>query len=202
MKGAIEMTMDKKQVNKEIIIETALRLIDEKQGIKEVTLRDIAKEIGCAHTNLYNYFGSLDEIFWESLSALLSRMMEYSSVGDSEEQQGENKIYLTIAKVIDFFMEHPGWYRFMWFDSLGGRPSQELARSIHRPGEGFVTLVKMANSDIDDEKAKQVANILHSYFHGEFCKWINNRGLVEGDKEGTKAMILSNVKTLYKLLIQ
>ena len=196
------MGINKKQVNKEIIIETALRLIDEKQGIKEVTLRDIAKEIGCAHTNLYNYFGSLDEIFWESLSKLLSLMMDYSNLGESGQQQGEKKIYLTISKVIDFFMEHPGWYRFMWFDSLGGRPSPELATSIHRPGEGFVTLVKMANSEIDDDKAKQVANILHSYFHGEFCKWINNRGLVERDGEGTKAMILTNVKALYNLLIQ
>ncbi|MDZ4957160.1 TetR/AcrR family transcriptional regulator, partial [Clostridium perfringens] len=39
------------------------------------------------------------------------------------------------------------------------------------------------------------------YLHGELCKWINNRSFIS-TREETKAIILSNIKYLYKLLIQ
>jgi len=46
---------NKKHVSKEIILETTLSLIDKNEGINDVTLRDIAKKVWCAHTNLYNW---------------------------------------------------------------------------------------------------------------------------------------------------
>jgi len=33
-------------------------VIDKEEGLRGVNLRKIAREIGCAHTNAYNYFDS------------------------------------------------------------------------------------------------------------------------------------------------
>ncbi|WP_055669626.1 TetR/AcrR family transcriptional regulator [Desnuesiella massiliensis] len=195
------MKNNKKHVSKEIILETTLSLIDKNEGIKDVTLRDIAKKIGCAHTNLYNYFSSLDEIFWEALGQVLLMMMDYSSSGLSNEKDDEGRFFLILSNLIDFSMEHPGWYRFIWFDSIDGSPSPEVTKILHKPGEGFSELIKLGNSNISDEKANLIGDILHSYLHGELCKWINNRSFISRDEE-TKIMILSNLRHLYKLLIQ
>ncbi|WP_291578853.1 TetR/AcrR family transcriptional regulator [Clostridium sp. UBA6640] len=195
------MRNDKKRVSKEIILETTLNLIDKTEGTKDVTLRDIAKKVGCAHTNLYNYFSSLDEIFWEALGQVLLIMMDYSSNGLSNEKDDEEKFFLILSNLIDFSMEHPGWYRFIWLESIGGNPSSEVNKILNKPGEGFSDFIKMSNKNISNERANSIGNILHSYLHGELCKWINNRSFIN-TREETKAIILSNLKYLYKLLVQ
>lgn len=201
MKGEAKLKNDKKHVSKEIILEITLSLIDKNEGIKNVTLRDIAKKVGCAHTNLYNYFSSLDEIFWEALGQVLLMMMDYSSNGMSDKKDDEERFFLILSNLIDFSMEHPGWYRFIWFESIGGNPSPEVTKILNKPGEGFSDLIKMSNKNIPNERANYIGNILHSYLHGELCKWINNRSFIN-TREETKAIILSNLKYLYKLLIQ
>ena len=201
MKGEAKLKNDKKHVSNEIILETTLSLIDKNEGIKNVTLRDIAKKVGCAHTNLYNYFSSLDEIFWEALGKVLIIMMDCSSNGLSNKKDDEEKFFLILSNLIDFSMEHPGWYRFIWFESIGGNPSHEVTKILKKPGEGFSDLIKVNNKNISSEKASYIGSILHSYLHGELCKWINNRSFINTIEE-TKAIILSNLKYLYKLLIQ
>lgn len=201
MKGEDEVKNNKKYVSKEIILETTLSLIDKNEGIKDVTLRDIAKKVGCAHANLYNYFSSLDERFWEALGQVLLMMMDYSSSDLSDERDDGGRIFLLLSNLIDFSMEHPSWYRFIWFDSIGGNPSPEAARILRKPGEGFSELIKAGNNNISDEKANLIGDILLSYLHGELCKWINNPSFISREDE-TKTMILSNLRHLYKLLIQ
>lgn len=201
MKGEDKLINNKKHVSKEIILETTLSLIDKNEGIKDVTLRDIAKKVGCAHTNLYNYFSSLDEIFWESLGQVILMMMDYSSKGLNNEKDDEGRFFLILSNLIDFSMEHPGWYRFMWFESIGGNPSTEVTKILHKPGDGFSELIKEGNNNISSEKANLIGDILHSYLHGELCKWINNRNFISR-REETKTKIISNLKHLYKLLTQ
>ncbi len=201
MKGEAKLKNDKKHVSKEFIVETTLSLIDRNEGMKDVTLRDIAKEVGCAHTNLYNYFSSLDEIFWEALGQVLLIMMDYSSNGLSNQKDDEERFFLMLSNLIDFSMQHPGWYRFIWFKPIGGNPSPEVTKILNKSGDGFSQLIKMSNNNISNEKANSVGNILHSYLHGELCKWINNRSFINKEEE-TKTIIFSNLKYLYKLLIQ
>lgn len=201
MKGEDKLINNKKHVSKEIILETTLSLIEKNEGIKDVTLRDIAKKVGCAHTNLYNYFSSLDEIFWESLGQVILMMMDYSSKGLNNEKDDEGRFFLILSNLIDFSMEHHGWYRFMWFESIGGNPSTEVTKILYKPGDGFSELIKEGNNNISSEKANLIGDILHSYLHGELCKWINNRNFISR-REETKTKILSNLKHLYKLLTQ
>ena len=50
------------KISKELIVETALALINEEGSSSKVNLREIARRLGCAHTNIYNYYPSLDEL--------------------------------------------------------------------------------------------------------------------------------------------
>ena len=58
-------------------IDETLELIAEKGGSQEVNLREIARRIGCAHTNAYNYFVSFDELLWAAFRRGLKRYGEY-----------------------------------------------------------------------------------------------------------------------------
>jgi AcrR family transcriptional regulator len=194
--------LNKKDVSKELIIETALRLIEENGGIKEVNLRGIAKEIGCAHTNLYNYFKSFDEILWEAVGNILLKMIDYVGANIVTAANDEERFYLALEAILEFSLKHPGWYRIVWFEAIGGEPSRETTQTLIRPTEGLnYLLIKASGGNLTEEKADLVANILHSYLHGEICKCISERGPASSIEE-TTTRVLSNLKLLYKLLIK
>ncbi|MCX8131570.1 MAG: TetR/AcrR family transcriptional regulator [Clostridia bacterium] len=196
------MQTGKKDISKELIIETVLRLIEENEGIKNVNLRGIAKEIGCAHTNLYNYFSSLDEIFWEALGQVLLKMIAYVESNVGTEVKDDEIIYLILSGIIDFSMTYPGWFRLVWLESIGGKPSPEVMQILYKPGEGLKdALIKVSGNKLTGEQANLIGDILHTYMHGELCKWINKRSFTSSNEEAKKKL-LSNLKQLYKLLMK
>ncbi len=202
MDGVVIMQTNKNNISKEIILETTLSLIEENRGIKNVTLRDIAKKIGCTHTNLYNYFSSLDEIFWESLGLALLKMMEYGRPCLTTERANEEELYLLLSNLIDFSMKHPGWYKLIWLETIGGSPSSEVSEILSKPGKALnKVIIEASNNKLSEEKAILIGDILHSYLHGQLCKWINNRSFINSSEE-IKIKLLSNLKYLYKVMIQ
>ncbi|MEN1760388.1 TetR/AcrR family transcriptional regulator [Anoxynatronum sibiricum] len=195
------MGENKKGVSRDLIIHTTLRLIEEKEGLKEVNLRGIAKEIKCAHTNLYNYFNSFDEIMWESLGAVLLKMIHYVESNTISSDNDEEVLYSALEAIVTFSVAHPWWYRLIWLEPIEGEPSPQIAEILIRPAEGLNASIKKANGGvITDEKASSVANILYSYLHGEVCKWINGRTPISS-KDEMIATVMSNLKRLYTLLV-
>ncbi|EKQ55504.1 MULTISPECIES: TetR/AcrR family transcriptional regulator [unclassified Clostridium] len=196
------MQTNKKNISKELIIETTLVLIEENDGMRDVNLRGIAKRIGCNHTNLYNYFNSLDEIFWESLGQAISNMVEYSDSNLDKTDDLEEKLYLLLANMIDFSFQHASWYRLIWLDNIKGEPSSEVFEVIKNAGEKFnEKILKACSNRINKKRAEEISDILFGYLNGEICKWISHRGF-EDSAEKVKTKILLNLKRLYKLLIQ
>jgi len=75
-------------------------------------------------------------------------------------------------------MNHPGWYKLIWLESIGGTPSPDVIKILHIPSQGFTDgIMKASKNGITKEKALSVGNILTCYLHGELCIWINNRSL-------------------------
>lgn len=191
-----------KSLTRDIILETAVRLIDENNGIKDVTLRHIAKKLGCAHTSLYNYFDSLDDIFWESLGKVIIMMLDHSEYDVSKEVYAEEKFLLIMSNIIDFSIDHPGWYKLIWLETLNGNPSDNVRKILEQPIKKFTDdLMNASNNVFSQEKAKRYCDILLRYLHGELCVWINNRNIINNDRVDLKGKIISNLRFLYNLLI-
>ncbi|MFD3449902.1 TetR/AcrR family transcriptional regulator [Microbacteriaceae bacterium 4G12] len=195
------MEIVKCKLTKEIILEKTLALVDKRNGIRSVTLRDIAKEVGCTHTNLYNYFDSLDDIFWEALGKVLNMIMDYTTYGFNAQNGSEKGVNLILANLIDFYMNHPGWYRLVWLDSLNGKPSVEVEAILHKPSIGFAELIRAEKGEIMEEDAHTTGEIMMHYLNGEMCALINGRSFVN-DREQVKQKLLFNLKNLYRLLTQ
>lgn len=196
------MQTNKKNISKELIIRTTLSLIEENEGIKDVNLRGIAKRIGCNHTNIYNYFSSLDEIFWEALEQAVLDMIDYVYAKLVDELNLEERFFLFISNIINFTIEHPGLHRLIWLEPLRGKPSLDVLNILNNASKRFnIEIINASNNMISQEKADFVGNVIHGYLHGELCKWINNRSFIN-NKEEIKNIILSNVKYIYQLLVK
>lgn len=83
---------------KDLIAKTALRLFVEK-GIKETTIRDIAKAGGIAEGTLYRHYSSKDDLAWELFSENFMRFtLELNRI-----QQGEASLKGKIDAMIRYF---------------------------------------------------------------------------------------------------
>ncbi|WP_175413052.1 TetR/AcrR family transcriptional regulator [Clostridium sp. AWRP] len=195
------MKANKSQITKEIILEKTLQLVDENEGIKNVTLRDIAKNVGCTHTNLYNYFGSLSEIFWEALGQVLIKMINYSRDNLTFKDDPEKDYYVILSNFIDFSLDHIGLYKLLRMESIDGEPPSEVMNIVTSARKEFdKNILEAARGKLSEERASFVSDVFFAYLHGEISLWINKRRL-RVSKEDTKAKILSNLKQLFQELV-
>jgi AcrR family transcriptional regulator len=184
----------------ERLIEITVNLIDENGGLQGVNLRKIAKLAGCAHTNVYNYFQNFEGLLWAALERVLERWLQYTEEREQTTPDLEPDTFLAnvIASQIDFALEHSGWYRFIWLESLSGSPPPEVIEILQKMQINFINMLKTLSIDTPDhEYMERVSTIIHGYLHGEICKVINERA---SRREKYRSNIIVNTQTLLKLL--
>lgn len=183
-----------------LLIDITLDLIDEHKGLRGVTLREITKKAGCRHTNVYNYFGSFEDLLWSSLAETIRRNMEYTDHRLQEARGKESLLGAFVESQVEFAMDHPGLYHFMWLESLKGTPSASTFKVIHTPYDEFSGFIsEITGTGASDTEIRQIADIIHSYMHGEICKMIKGR-IFEKTEEDNSSYIVENVIKIHAVL--
>ena len=178
-----------------VFIEMVLEMLDEGTALREMNLRQIARRIGCAHTNAYNYFASFEELLWWSLREALERMVGKNSTGEEEQRHEAN----LIESYVDFALAHPAWYRLIWMEALGGIPPRGVEEYLKVPGVLYQKwLAEHVGRDPDDPVLVSGARILHGYLHGELAAITTGRG--HGTTEELKLQVLEQSDRLLDLL--
>jgi AcrR family transcriptional regulator len=172
----------KNRINSTQIVEKTLELINRKGGSNNVNLREIARELKCHHTNIYNYFDSFDAVLWSSVDEALGRMILYVNA-DKEQTAGEDKIERFFSRFTRFYLENKGWFRLIWFDSLqGGRPEKTLQAMI-RVANIMTDVVRNFYSDrITMNEAHYIIHTVHCFLHGEVSIFISGRGIFKDEE--------------------
>jgi AcrR family transcriptional regulator len=158
-------------------VDAALEHIDKEGGVGGLNLRKLSRDIDCAHTNAYNYFGSSDELVWHSLVGALARLIQHTreAMRLAGTDQGA-RLQAFVASQVEFAMAHPGWYRLIWLDPLPGKPPAELVPALFEPRVEFAQIIAdLAPSALVTEEARHAADILHNYIHGALCKLVAQR---------------------------
>ncbi len=176
-------------------IDMVLIMLEEGKSLREINLRQIAKRIGCAHTNAYNYFESYEQLIWYSLEEAQLRMLIGGGIKDPSHID-----YDTLPNIfesyIDFVIAHPAWYRLIWMDRLIGPPPLEIRGSLVLPGDILNRWMRERHPDSNQTVKK--TGILHSFLHGELSKYVTNRRLEE--ISSYKEQLLEDLRLLENLL--
>ena len=191
-------------------VDAVLEMLDEGLGVREINLRTVARRLGYAHTNAYNYFASLEELLWWSLREALERMVQ----GDDASRSGPDQDPL--GTYIDFAIEHPEWYRLVWLVPLNGPPPPEVLAYLPVPGRKLVGWIEdrlRGHGDAGSHRAdagaieanaieanaiEAGARILHRYIHGELA--ILTTGRVLEPKPLFRQALLDNTDRLFRQL--
>ena len=112
------------------IEDTAIRLFASK-GIKEVTIKDIAKEAGCSEGALYRHFIGKDEMAWE----LYSREVEKFVARVKDVLQGKEDFHSRLKSAVElfysFFDDDPYTFAFILLSEHNFPKEKKVSPSLN-----------------------------------------------------------------------
>jgi len=192
----------KTKVTKEIFIEKTLEMIDKEEGLRGVNLRKIAREIGCAHTNAYNYFSSFEDLIGQSLLAASAKMKEYVVSRVKEAKDEKSFFDLVVSSQLEFANNHTGLYKLIWLEKIDVDFDLEDENHIKKQGNVLsLLLLRDRNLNISNERKFVIADIIHGYIHGEICKLINKRHFFKTDQEFIDKVVYQT-RQVFKVLVE
>jgi len=177
----------RKNITKEQIIETALELMANKNDLHGLNLREIARELGCAHTNLYNYFASYNDLLWETRAALqeifTSKLKDNLSGADTTEL----RLTCLFETFIDMYIDNKGWFRLAWHQHISSeRPERDVEATATMNdilNKYALEICKEFSGDhADEEQVRQVLHNTRCYIAGEISNYLSGRSEIQSEE--------------------
>jgi AcrR family transcriptional regulator len=195
----------KKDITKEQIVETALELMRNKSDLRGLNLREIARTLGCSHTNLYNYFPSYNDLLWEAHVAILKISVEMLTKKLDIADTPELRLVYFFEAFVEMYLDNKGWFRLAWHEYIDGdRPQRDI--------ETIAEINKMLNQHLAEiwkelygqypnaDDTKRVLHNTHCYIVGEISNYLLGRGLIENETE-LKAYITLEAVSMFRLCL-
>jgi len=186
------------------LVDIALRLIEENNGCRGVNLRQIAARARCAHTNVYNYFDSLEALFWAALDQALERLIDHTMTQLQSPAGKSAPLRHFLESQIDYSLAHPAHYRLFWLEPLSGRPSPQVMKRLEEMRVFWAHLIATdiianAKTVLTESDLIWAGQIIHGYFHGELCKLVGRREFITTSTD-IKERIAGNTLALVKMI--
>ena len=180
-------------------IEATLTLIAEQGSSAQVNLREISRRIGCAHTNVYNYFEGREDLLLHALRRAIRQYGDAITTGLDGTLSGHAFFRRMIRNMIEWSIQNPGLHRFISSDPID---PEQLPRDII----GTVTLMKkwiaqvlevLACGRLDEKGLTRMVDVVLGYLDGEVFNLINGRFL---PGENIAGRVIDNIECLFELL--
>jgi AcrR family transcriptional regulator len=183
----------------ERFITETLALIAEKGGSRDVNLREISRRVGCAHTNVYNYFTSLDDLMWAAYRRALRKYAKALCKGLDAPQSGHVFYRRMIGNTFGFAVDNPGLHRFISSDPMDpDRIPEDVIATVTTLKEYYLDcLFVLCEGRVSRRGVEELGNILLAYLDGETFNLINGRVLPDDDIVGR---VTGNTQRLFTLL--
>ena len=177
------------------LVDATLALIERNGGCRGVNLRRIAARAKCAHTNLYNYYDSLEALYWVAMDRALERL-ESHTAGRLASRTG---LHAFLTAQLDYARQHPGLYRLFWLEPLTGKPLPQTSRRLEAMRSLWIRQIdEHLHGRLSAKNRDWVGQIVHGYFHGEVCKLIGRHAFAPTSDDDCER-IVSNTLRLAEL---
>ncbi|MBM4388289.1 MAG: TetR/AcrR family transcriptional regulator, partial [Deltaproteobacteria bacterium] len=181
---SMSLKQRKFEAAKSEILSAAAKMFFEK-GFKDVTVEDIAKEVGLSPGALYYYFKGKEDIFLCLDNEATDRFMEVinSFGGVGRDKNAEETIVELVEKLCAFAGEHRDYFLFLFkmatsvnrelFDELTKKRLRLYLKLRRKLAEIIKTAVE--RGEIRDINAEDMSLFLIGVVHGLFFNWFIKR---------------------------
>lgn len=94
----------------------ATRTILKGEGLKAVSVRNIAREAGYSYATLYNYFKDVKDLVFECVCDFQEECSEYVSRMTRDEAPGIRRIRAISIAYMKYFVEYPGIFELFFIE--------------------------------------------------------------------------------------
>ena len=153
--------MPRQGLNKENIIDAAIKLIEEK-GCSNFSLNELAKTLNIKPASLYNHIASIDEIYVETASRANSMMAEAEKKAISGKRRDE-AILAVAESYRSFAKSHYELYKVIF----NLQHSQSNAMRKEEVGKMIAPVMEaLSGYDLDENSKRHWQRVLRSMMHG------------------------------------
>lgn len=160
------------------ILDTTRHLLIE-EGYNHLSMRKIARAVGCSATSIYLHFDNKDALFHalidEGMEQLHSKLVASQKAG----MRPLNRLECMCRAYVDFGMENPEYYEVMFTlhaERMARYPAEKYRRA-RRSLETFAQVLELASADgsiqVDDKGV--AASILWTSLHGAVALMLARR---------------------------
>lgn len=183
----------------DLYIEATIGLIAEKGGSADVNLREISRRVGCAHTNAYNYFESLEDLLWHALRKVLLQYGDAMYCGLDDSLSPRAYFRRMFRNMVEWSVGNPGLHRFISSDPID--PEQlprDIIETVIEMKQWIVkTLKALARDRVQGDDLERLVDVTLGYLDGEVFNLINGRVLPGEDIAGR---VIDNLERVFTLL--
>ncbi len=111
-------------------VAATLEVIEGQGGSQNVNLREVARRVGIAHTNVYHYFDGLSGLMWEAMRHAVVIYGEALARDLSDDMAPLDYFRKFVENMIAFPQEHPGLHRFIGSDPVEGDFPDDILETI------------------------------------------------------------------------
>jgi len=189
----------RKEIDKESIVKTAKRLM-KKEGPSQVSFRSVARELGCAHTNLYNYFPNAEMLVYESGESILQDMALAASEGLVALKNAKTRLERFYSNTLKLYLDHPGWFHLIWSYPPRFERAPESEAKINEAIQHFVEIAKKSLKHCKNyADAHNLIHTVNAYLLGELSIYFGGRSLFK-DREALESYVVKRCVELTQLL--
>lgn len=178
----------RKSISRKQIVDTALNLMRDKNELCTINMREVARTLGCAHTNIYNYFPSYTDLLWDTHTALLEVFMNTLQKNLTAATTAEMKLKYFFDTFVQIYFDNKGWFRLAWLEYIGdNRPQSNMDATVkvHLELNRAIDEIwkELTGAAPDDVVVSRVVHNTHCYIIGEISNYISGRDLIENEME-------------------
>ncbi len=160
----------------ELFVEATLELIEEQRGSQNVSLREVARRVGCAPTNVYNYFDGFPGLLWEALRRAVVAYAQALAEGLDDDMAPLDYFRQVIANYVSYSQEHPGLYRFISLDPINeGEYPEEVLGTVEALVAWLVDVIMACAPGTSRADAENACFVIDAYISGESASLITDR---------------------------
>jgi len=165
------------------------------EGLKSVSVRNIAESAGYSYATMYNYYRNLSELILDCIKDFFGECREYISKEEIPEKNGKKRLIALTKAYIKFFVQYPGIFEVIFLES---KPIVPFKPEMNDIIEKFlIELLRADALDIfkKDKKTERFLRIHRDYVSGLLLLYINRRipmdykQMLEDYEEGIELII-------------
>ena len=149
------------------------------EGLKALSVRNIADRAGYSYATLYNYFKDVKDLIFECVKDFREEASQFIAEQTHDKEEGTPKIKGICSAYVGYFVQYPGIFELFYLEKMS-----DIA--YRQPTAGFIHnfLGDELKDDLDacidrqiitPEKAAEMIALLNNLLAGQLLYYLNRR---------------------------